>query len=135
MRKILITGNMGYVGPVVARHLRKTIPDAYLMGFDIGYYARNLTTRGLAPESYLNVQHFGDMRKFPAEILNGVDTIIHLAAISNDPIGNKFETMQARIWQKKQNLPGLINSFSPPAAVCMEQRINMRKMNNRHSIH
>jgi len=93
MQRILITGNMGYVGPVVARHLRKTLPDSYLMGFDIGYYARNLTTRGLAPESYLDVQFFGDMRKFPEKILKDVDAIIHLAAISNDPIGNKFETV------------------------------------------
>lgn len=93
MRRILITGNMGYVGPVVVKHLRKTLPDAYLMGFDIGYYARNLTTRGLAPESYLDVQYFGDMRNFPEVILKEVDAIIHLAAISNDPIGNKFETV------------------------------------------
>src|SRR5215203_10210 len=28
--RILITGNMGYVGPVVAAHLRATLPDAEL---------------------------------------------------------------------------------------------------------
>ena len=36
--KILITGNMGYVGPVVVRHLRARYPDAHLVGYDAGYY-------------------------------------------------------------------------------------------------
>ena len=31
------------------------------------------------------------MRRFPAEALAGVDAVVHLAAISNDPIGNAFE--------------------------------------------
>ena len=28
--RILITSNMGYIGPVVARHLRQQYPDAWL---------------------------------------------------------------------------------------------------------
>ena len=32
--RILITGNMGYVGPVVTRHLRSVMPEAVLLGFD-----------------------------------------------------------------------------------------------------
>ena len=31
------------------------------------------------------------MRQFPEEILDGVDAVVHLAGISNDPIGNLFE--------------------------------------------
>jgi nucleoside-diphosphate-sugar epimerase len=31
------------------------------------------------------------VRQFPQEILNGVDSVVHLAGISNDPIGNRFE--------------------------------------------
>ncbi|HEY9115345.1 MAG TPA: SDR family oxidoreductase, partial [Bacteroidales bacterium] len=30
-------------------------------------------------------------RDFPEKLLEGVDTVVYLAAISNDPIGNKFE--------------------------------------------
>lgn len=31
------------------------------------------------------------MRQFAEEVLDGVEAIVHLAAISNDPIGNRFE--------------------------------------------
>ncbi|WP_394752417.1 NAD-dependent epimerase/dehydratase family protein [Crenothrix sp.] len=89
--KILITGNMGYVGPAVTKQLRASFPDAVLIGFDIGYFARSITNTNMLPECKINIQHFGDMRQFPQDILQGVDAIVHLAAISNDPIGNKFE--------------------------------------------
>ena len=89
--KILITGNLGYVGPPVIAQLRKSHPDANLIGYDIGYFGNCLTTLGHLPECRLDTQVFGDMRTFPAEILDGVDAIVHLAGISNDPIGNMFE--------------------------------------------
>ena len=89
--KILITGNMGYVGPAVVAQLRRAHPDAYLVGLDIGYYGNCLTTRGGVPERLLDVQVFADIRQFPLAVLEGVNAIVHLAAISNDPIGNRFE--------------------------------------------
>jgi nucleoside-diphosphate-sugar epimerase len=88
--RILITGNMGYVGPSVVNQLRASYPQAELVGFDAGYYGTCLSSL-ILPECKVDVQHYGDMRKFPQETLNGVDAIVHLAAISNDPIGNKFE--------------------------------------------
>ena len=36
--KILITGNMGYIGPSVINQLRASRPDCTLIGFDMGYY-------------------------------------------------------------------------------------------------
>jgi nucleoside-diphosphate-sugar epimerase len=89
--KILITGNLGYVGPGVVKEFRTHYPDAEIVGFDIGYFARLVTNNGILPESYLDTQHFGDVRNFPEQLLKGVDTVVNLAAISNDPIGNKFE--------------------------------------------
>ncbi len=91
MSKILITGNMGYVGPVLVRHLRKKIPDAFLIGLDTGYFARCITGSDILPECRVDLQCFADMRMFPEDILNGVDAVVHLAGISNDPIGNRFE--------------------------------------------
>jgi len=94
--KILITGNLGYVGPGVLREFRRYYPEAILMGYDIGYFEKFHTSTSISPEAYLDVQYYGDVRRFPEPILEGVDAVISLAAISNDPIGNKFEepTMQ-----------------------------------------
>jgi nucleoside-diphosphate-sugar epimerase len=89
--KILITGNLGYVGSELVKLLRKNYPDAKLIGFDIGYFAKHITNRNAAPEIYLDNQYYGDVRKFPESLLEGVDAVVQLAAISNDPIGNKFE--------------------------------------------
>jgi nucleoside-diphosphate-sugar epimerase len=89
--RILITGNMGYVGPAVVGRLRAAHPDAVLVGLDIGYYGHRMTSRGALPERKIDVQYMADIRAFPEEALKGVQAVVHLAAISNDPIGNKFE--------------------------------------------
>jgi nucleoside-diphosphate-sugar epimerase len=96
--RILITGNMGYVGPVLVRHLSDIHPDVELIGFDTGFFSHCLTNGGERfPESRLVAQHFGDVRDFPDELLNGVDAVVHLAAISNDPMGGKFEAVTLNI--------------------------------------
>jgi len=89
--KILITGNMGYVGPAVTNQLRTSHPDSVLAGLDIGYYGNCITSQAAFPERNLDIQYLADIRRFPKEILDGVRAIVHLAAISNDPIGNRFE--------------------------------------------
>lgn len=91
--KILITGNMGYVGPGVVSQLRDTYPNAELIGFDLGLFANCLTNPSFLPEVKLNQQIFSDVRNFDENILNDVDAIVYLAAISNDPMGNKFENI------------------------------------------
>lgn len=95
--KILITGNLGYVGSELVKLLRKTYPESELIGFDIGYFAKNITNKDNAPEIYLDSQHYGDVRKFPEKLLEGVDAVVQLAAISNDPIGNKFEKITLEV--------------------------------------
>jgi nucleoside-diphosphate-sugar epimerase len=95
--RILITGNMGYVGPVLVRHLSQRHPGAELLGFDTGYYGHALTGDSRLPESRLHRQFFGDIRAFPASLLQGVDAIVHLAAISNDPMGKQFEAVTGHI--------------------------------------
>ena len=91
MQRILITGNMGYVGPGVVRHLRQQFPHAELIGFDMGYFAHCLTGVHRLPESRLDRQLFGDVRHLPAGLLEGVDAVVSLAAISNDPMGQTYE--------------------------------------------
>lgn len=89
--RILITGNMGYIGPSVLERLRRSRPQATLIGLDKGYFAHCLTNAAILPECRADVQYFADVRQLPAEALRGVDAVVHLAAISNDPMGKTFE--------------------------------------------
>lgn len=97
--KVLITGNMGYVGPVVVRYLRTAHPDAILHGFDNAYFAHCLTGSATLPEHRLDRQFFGDVRQLSPEALKGYDAVVQLAAVSNDPMGNRFETVTLDINQ------------------------------------
>jgi len=89
--KVLITGNLGYIGPIVARHLRKMHPDATLVGYDSAFFALCTTGAEMLPERLLDAQYYGDVREIPDHLLEGVDAVIHLAAVSNDPMGKRFE--------------------------------------------
>lgn len=89
--KIIIAGNLGYIGPSVTAQLRSTFPDAELIGFDIGYFTHCLTNPYVFPEVKLDRQVFGDIRKFPESLLKDVYAVLDLAAISNDPMGNVYE--------------------------------------------
>jgi nucleoside-diphosphate-sugar epimerase len=89
--KILITGNMGYIGPCVIDRLRKSYPDSVLLGLDIGYFANCLTNADTLPERKVDVQYFSDVRNIANNFLDDIDAVVHLAAISNDPMGNRFE--------------------------------------------
>ncbi len=98
--KILIVGNMGYVGPVVAKYLRAEHPDAVIHGFDNAYFAHCLTGTTVLPERSLDEQFYGDVRQLSGDRLKGYDAVILLAAISNDPMGNQFEAVTLDINQK-----------------------------------
>ena len=95
--RILVTGNMGYVGPVLVRHLREARPTAELIGYDTGFFGHSLTGSDRLPESRLDRQIFGDVRDLSPELLDGVDAVVHLAAVSNDPMGNRFEAVTEAI--------------------------------------
>jgi nucleoside-diphosphate-sugar epimerase len=95
--KVLITGNMGYVGPVLVRYLRRSEPNIELIGYDSGFFAHLLTGSADLPEAHLGTQHFGDVRDFPRHLLDGVDAVVHLAAISNDPMGKEFEEVTDQV--------------------------------------
>ena len=89
--KILITGNMGYVGPAVVKRLRQSYPEATLIGLDAGYFGHCLLNAHLLPECYVDQQVYGDVRLVSREFFHGIDAVVHLAAISNDPMGKSFE--------------------------------------------
>src|SRR4030067_673021 len=88
--KILITGNMGYVGPCVVERMRISNPDAILVGLDMGLFANCVTNTLNRRETTVDVEYYADVRNFPRDVLSGVDAIVHLAAISNDPMGQRY---------------------------------------------
>ena len=95
--KIVILGNMGYVGPCVTERLRDTYPTATIIGYDTGFFASCLTDVDYLPERKLDRQYFGDIRNFPDSLLEETDVIVNLAAISNDPMGTKFEKITMEV--------------------------------------
>ncbi|TDX26950.1 UDP-glucose 4-epimerase [Modicisalibacter xianhensis] len=97
--KILIIGNMGYVGAAVVRGLAQAHPSATLHGYDNGYFAHCLTGANYLPERYLACQFFGDVRSLSPERFEGYDAVVQLAAVSNDPMGSRFAAATAEINQ------------------------------------
>ena len=96
MLNVLITGNMGYVGSVLVPKLYER--NMYnIVGYDIGYFGHNLSTVGLLPECYLGRQIFKDIRNITISDVEGIDVVVHLAALSNDPIGNSFSQLTKEI--------------------------------------
>lgn len=80
--RILITGSNGYIGSVMAPWLRHQGYD--VAGLDTGYFLGCTLVPEDAPIPTVNV----DLRQITAADLTGFGAVIHLAALSNDPIGN-----------------------------------------------
>ncbi len=95
--KILLTGNMGYIGPCVIDQLKSSYPDSSIIGYDMGYFAHCITGAPVLPETRLDVQYFADMRDISSDVLQDVYAVVHLAGISNDPMGNAFEEVTTDI--------------------------------------
>jgi len=89
--KILITGNLGYIGPVLVEHLSNKQKNWELIGFDIGYFAHVTTTNDPLSDIKLQKQIYKDVRNITSHDLKGIDSVVYLAAISNDPMGNQYE--------------------------------------------
>lgn len=94
---ILITGNLGYVGPVVVARLRHAYPKASLIGADAGFFSHCITTPEGVPERLLDVQRMVDVRRLGVDDLEGIDGVVHLAAISNDPLGTAYANVTDEI--------------------------------------
>jgi UDP-glucose 4-epimerase len=98
--RILIVGNMGYVGPVVVRHLRRSHPNYVIDGFDTAFFGHCLTGSTKVPERNLDNQFYGDVRNISPNLVAGYDAVVELAAISNDPMGNKYAAVTEAINQE-----------------------------------
>ncbi|NGO74901.1 SDR family oxidoreductase [Streptomyces sp. YC504] len=80
--RVLLTGHQGYLGTVMAPVL--TAAGHHVTGLDAGLFADCV----LGPPPADPQGHRVDLRDVTAEHLAGVDAVIHLAALSNDPLGS-----------------------------------------------
>ena len=80
--RVLVDGDRGYIGAVLVPFVRSAGHE--VVGLDVGWY--DGCDFGEQPGGY--EQRTGDIRDVTPEDVEGFDAVIHLAAISNDPIGH-----------------------------------------------
>src|SRR6188508_966265 len=80
--KVLVDGDRGYVGAVLVPLFQRAGHE--VVGLDAGWY--DGCDFGAAPTGYES--RTGDIRDQRPEDLEGFDAVVHLAAISNDPVGH-----------------------------------------------
>jgi nucleoside-diphosphate-sugar epimerase len=79
--RILLTGNQGYIGTILAPRLWAMGYD--VVGLDSGLF-RECTLRAVREMPTIRK----DIRDVEARDLDGIDAVIHLAGLSNDPLGD-----------------------------------------------
>jgi nucleoside-diphosphate-sugar epimerase len=80
--RVLVTGHRGFIGSVMVPHLQQAGHE--VTGLDTDYY-RDCTFRGPLPE----VRSINrDVRSLLPGDVEGFDAVVHLAALSNDPLGD-----------------------------------------------
>jgi nucleoside-diphosphate-sugar epimerase len=81
--RILVTGSQGYLGHLLVPTL---IADGHdVLGVDTGYYLNGWLYRdGTASPKTLAL----DVRELRRDHLEGVDAVVHMAELSNDPLGD-----------------------------------------------
>tara|TARA_X000000950_G_scaffold289480_1_gene414009 strand:- start:16165 stop:17166 length:1002 start_codon:yes stop_codon:yes gene_type:complete len=89
--KILVTGNLGYIGSVLVGELKNL--GHVVDGLDVGYFEDCI----LSNEIIVNKQIKKDVRTVSEEDITEYDTVIHLAALSNDPLGELKPTLTHEI--------------------------------------
>jgi nucleoside-diphosphate-sugar epimerase len=81
--RVLVTGQNGYIGCVMVRVLRSA--GHHVVGLDTCYF-EDCTLGEDIPQGVPVVHK--DIRDVTASDMEGFDAVVHLAALSNDPLGN-----------------------------------------------
>lgn len=99
--KILVTGSDGYIG---ARLAPRLVGQGHAVtGLDTGLYRDGWLYTEQKPAALLPTTINKDLRNIDARDLEGYDAIVHLAELSNDPLG--------------QNNPGVTHSINHQGSV------------------
>jgi len=81
MKNVLVTGSLGYLGSVLMPHLEQQ--GFSPIGYDCGFFEDCLLFHAPTGKTV-----FRDVRDMEASDLKGIQAVVHLAGISNDPFGN-----------------------------------------------
>lgn len=80
--RVLVTGHNGYIGTVLVPMLLER--GHQVVGLDTNYFASCLFTGSLPKIEQIDK----DIRDLTAEDVQGFEAVIHLAGLSNDPLGD-----------------------------------------------
>jgi len=81
--RVLLTGSEGYLGCLLGPELVRDGHD--VVGVDTGFYKNGWLYRGVDRTVYTLDQ---DVRRLTVEDLRGFDAVVHMAELSNDPLGD-----------------------------------------------
>jgi nucleoside-diphosphate-sugar epimerase len=91
--RVLVTGHLGYIGTVLTPMLLKGGHD--VTGLDSDLYSRCTYRAGGEIREVPAIRK--DVRDVEAADLAGFDAVLHLAALSNDPLGNLRQNLTDEI--------------------------------------
>ena len=104
--KVFVTGHRGYIGSHVVDVLKQE--GHTVIGCDLGLFEGCNWEPIVQPDR----QFLKDVRQVEARDLDGCDSVMHLAAISNDPMGD----------QCPNHLRRQSRCFHPPGPDCQASR-------------
>ena len=81
--RVLLTGSEGYLGCLLGPELIREGHD--VVGVDTGFYKQGWLYRGVDRTVYTID---GDVRRLTVDDLRGYDAVVHMAELSNDPLGD-----------------------------------------------
>ena len=113
MKNILVTGNLGYIGSVLTEEL--ILKNYNVVGFDIGYFTDCLISEETKPHK----QSVKDIRDINENDLHNIDGIIHLAGLSNDPLG-----------ELQKNITNSINYHSTLKLANLAKKLEIKRFVN-----
>lgn len=80
--RVLVTGHLGYIGTVLVPMLLEK--GHAVVGLDSDLFEQSTFGEGIVDVPWIRK----DIRDVEAEDLRGIDAVMHLAALSNDPLGD-----------------------------------------------
>lgn len=81
-RRVVVTGSEGYLGCLTASELLDR--GHHVRGIDTGYYLSGWLFNGVRQSAHTLAK---DLRQVTATDLAGADAVVHMAELSNDPLG------------------------------------------------